>query len=304
MRRKTTAFFAILIIVIVAILAPVTSALADTAYYVSLGADLTDDQRAAVLELMDVSEDKLDQDTMVLVTNEDEHRYLDSVIDSSVIGSKALSSCKVVQRESGYGIHVVTYNITDISEGMFVNALATAGVEDADVVVAAPFPISGTAGLLGVMQAYSKMKGTVLQADLIEAASSELITTSEISELIGDRAATEKMIALAKQVIADRDLSDESEIRDVVTEIAAKLGYSLDEDEMNMAVKLMKRFSSMDLDSSALADQMETLYTAVAQGGIDLSQFGIDQSLIDRAKEEMPGIMSGLFDWFGSAFEG
>ncbi|MDO5702276.1 MAG: DUF1002 domain-containing protein [Lachnospiraceae bacterium] len=303
MRRKTTAFFAILIIVIVAILAPVTSALADTAYYVSLGADLTEDERAAVMELMDVTEDKLDQDTMVIVTNEDEHRYLDSVIDSSLIGSKALSSCKVVQRESGYGIHVVTYNITGISEGMFRNALATAGVEDADVVVAAPFPISGTAGLLGVMQAYSKMKGTVLQADLIEAATSELITTSEISELLGDSAATEQLIALAKQVIADRDLSDESEIRAVVTDIAAELGYALDENEMSLAVNLMKRLSSADLDASALAEQMEAIYSAAVSSGIDLSQFGIDQSLIDRAKEEMPGIMSGLLDWFGSAFE-
>ena len=74
MKRKTTAFFAILAIVVSVILAPVTSAVADTTSYVSLGADLTADERAEVLRLLDVSEDELDQDTLVIVTNEDEHR--------------------------------------------------------------------------------------------------------------------------------------------------------------------------------------------------------------------------------------
>ena len=163
MKRKTTAFFAVFAIVVIAILAPVSSALADTAAYVSLGADLSEEQRDVVLALLDVTEDELTQDNLVTVTNEDEHRYLDSVLDSSLIGTNALSSCKVIQRENGYGIHVVTYNINGISEGMFENALATAGLKDADVVVAAPSMISGTAALVGVMQAYSKMAGTVMQ---------------------------------------------------------------------------------------------------------------------------------------------
>ena len=302
MKRKTTAFFAILAIVVSVILAPVTSAVADTTSYVSLGADLTADERAEVLRLLDVSEDELDQDTLVIVTNEDEHRYLDSAVDSSLIGTKALSSCKVVQRENGSGIHVSTYNITGISDGMFENALATAGVQDADVVVAAPFPISGTAGLLGVMHAYAKMEGQVLQPEVIKAATTELLDAGKLSELLGDAGSTEQLVAIAKQVMAERNLSDENEVRALITEIAGGLGYELDESEMSLAVNLLRTASSLNLDPEMLAKQAGEIYAAAVEGGLDLSQFGVDQSLIDKVKEKMPGVVDDLFNWFGSAF--
>ena len=302
MRRKTTAFFAAFAIIVTAILWPVTSALADTTSYVSLGADLSTDQRAAVLSTLGVTEDELDQDTLVTVTNEDEHRFLDGILSSSVIGSRALSSCKVEQRESGYGIHVETHNITYVTPGMFENALATAGMKDADVVVAGPTPISGTAALVGAMQAYAKMRGTVLEPEVIEAATQELVTSGELAEFLGDSAKTEQLIAAAKQVVAEMDLENEAEIREVVTDIAGQLGYTLDESEMQMVVNLMRQLAVLDLDPETLAEQAQMIYQAAVAGGLDLSSFGIDAGTVERAKDEMPGIIGGLLNWFGSAF--
>ena len=79
--------------------------------YISLGADLKQDERAKVLELLGVTEDELKNYTVAEVTNKDEHKYLDGYLDASVIGSRALSSVLVVGKESGYGIKVKTQNI-------------------------------------------------------------------------------------------------------------------------------------------------------------------------------------------------
>ena len=260
----------------------VTSAMADSASYVCLGSDLTDEQRAEVLRLLGVSEDELDIDTLVTVTNEDEHRYLDGVLPDSVIGTRALSSCKVIQRENGHGIQVKTANISYLTEGMFQNALATAGMKDADVIVS----------------------GTVVQADLVEAATNELVTSGELAELLGDSGKTEQLIAAAKQIISEKDLSNEEEIRSTVTDLAGQLGYVLSEDEMSMVTGLMKQISSLDLDADALTQQALGIYEAAVNSGVDFSQFGIDSDTVDKAVEKAPGLIENLLGWFGSAFEG
>ena len=60
-------------------------------------------------------------------------------MDASVIGSRALSSVVVEKKEAGTGIKVKTQNITYCTTGMYQNALATAGLENAEIRVAGPF---------------------------------------------------------------------------------------------------------------------------------------------------------------------
>ena len=128
-----------------AVSADSTGSLSDT--YVSLGADLSSGERATVLNLLGLTEDDLKSCTVINVTNQEEHQYLDSYLSSSVIGTRAISSVKVVNKDKGNGINVTTQNISYCTDTMYQNALATAGVKDADVVVAGPFNVSGTAGL-------------------------------------------------------------------------------------------------------------------------------------------------------------
>ena len=130
--------------------------------YLSLGADLNKKEKATVLELLGVEEDELDEYTVVTVTNKDEHEYLDDYLSATVIGTRALSSVLVEKTDKGDGIDVTTKNITYCTEGMYQNALTTAGIEDADVVVAGPFNITGTAALVGAMNAYEDMTGETI----------------------------------------------------------------------------------------------------------------------------------------------
>ena len=63
--------------------------------FLSLGADLTKEQRKTVLSLLDVRENELSDYEVIEITNQDEHDYLDDYLSASVIGTKALSSVRV-----------------------------------------------------------------------------------------------------------------------------------------------------------------------------------------------------------------
>ena len=65
----------------------------------------------------------------------------------------------IEEADAGSGIEVETHNISFCSKEMYTNALVTAGISDAKVTVAGPFPISGTAALVGAMKAYGEMTG-------------------------------------------------------------------------------------------------------------------------------------------------
>lgn len=130
--------------------------------YLALGADLSEDQKNTVLSLMGIDPAQLGNYDVVTVSNSEEHQYLDAYIPSSQIGSKSWSSVVIVKKEKGNGINISTKNISYCTVGMYKNALVTAGIEDADIIVAGPKNISGTAALVGVFKAYQEMTGKEL----------------------------------------------------------------------------------------------------------------------------------------------
>jgi uncharacterized protein YpuA (DUF1002 family) len=265
----------------------------DTSYdrYISLGVDLTDSERAAVLNLLGVTEAELEQDYIVnYVTNDDEYAYLSDYLSASVIGSRALSSVKVVKTEEGSGITVSTHNISYCTSNMYTNALVTAGITDADVVVAGPFSISGTSALVGVMQAYEKMTGETLPDDNKDAAVNELVLTGELSESIGDTEAAANLIADLKQKVASGDIETDQEILDAIDQTASSLDITLTEDQKNQILDLLKKFASLDLDVNQLLDQAQGIYNKLEEMGIDT------QSIFDM----IVSFFQNILDWFRS----
>ena len=169
--------------------------------YLALGADLSESEKSTVLNLLGVDASQLDQYMIVTVTNADEHAYLDAYLDASVIGSRALSSVVVEKKEEGTGIKVKTSNISYCTTGMYQNALATAGLENAEVRVAGPFNISGTAALVGAMKAYGEMTGETINPENADAATEELVITSELGESLGEQEQAEALIGAVKDII-------------------------------------------------------------------------------------------------------
>ena len=138
--------------------------------YLALGADLSEDQLQVVLDKMGIAKEDLANYNVVYITNEEEHQYLDGYIDSSVIGTNALSCVMVKETDAGSGLRLTTVNINYCTINMYRNALITAGVENADILVVGPFPLSGTAALIGAMKAYEEMSGETLEEEAKTAA--------------------------------------------------------------------------------------------------------------------------------------
>ena len=254
--------------------------------YLSLGADLTEEQRATVLGLMGIDPAGLANYDVVYVTNQEEHQYLGAYIDASKIGNKAWSSIVIVDRKPGSGLNISTSNITYCTVGMYKNALATAGITDADIIVAGPKPISGTAALVGIFKAYGEMTGKAVDDTVIDAALNELVVTGELAASIEGltNEEVEEFIAYIKSVIAQNDFSDAENINKVIDEACEKYGVTLSDTERQQIVDLLLKITSLGIDLSGLVDYAESLYNSFRDGGGD-------------------GILSAIGDFFVSAFE-
>ena len=139
----------------------------ETKTVIALGADLSAEQKATVLGLMGITEEQLAGCEVIYITNDQEHQYLDSYLGSSVMLKKGTK---------GSGVNVTTKNINYCTTGMYRNALLTAGIQDTEVIVAAPTQISGTAALIGAVKAYEKMEATTIPDAALSSALNELIT--------------------------------------------------------------------------------------------------------------------------------
>lgn len=245
--------------------------------YLSLGADLSSEQKQKVLELLGVDSSKLDDYTVGQVTNEEEHKYLGSYLSNSVIGTKALSSVLVTKTAKDSGITVDTHNITYCTATMYCNALTTAGIEDADVVVAGPFNITGTAALVGTIKAYSDMTGEEVSAESVDAATNELVLTGELGDALAedngdDETAKEdagKLMALVKQKVVEDNLSSTKDIKDAIDDSCKELNLKLSDENKEKVAKLMGKISKLDLDTDTLKTQAKDLYNKLANLDID-----------------------------------
>ncbi len=232
--------------------------------YLSLGADLNSDQKAKVLSILGISESQLSNYDVSYVTNDEEHKYLDKYISSDKIGTRSLSSVVVMEGDSGSGIQVTTHNISYCTVGMYKNALVTAGVEDAEVIVAAPSNISGTAALVGVIKAYEVMTGDEVDEDNVDAALNELVITGDIAESSdADNETIEGVVAYVKEAVASGALEDEESIRNAIDEACEKYNVELTDDEEQQIVDLMLKISKLDLDPNKLVEQAQSIYDKV-----------------------------------------
>lgn len=239
--------------------------------FIAFGADLTGAQKNTVLGQMGISRGELADYETIQVTNKEEHEYLDAYLDKSVIGTRALSSVKIEEADAGSGIEVETHNVTFCTEEMYTNALATAGISDADVVVAAPFEISGTAALVGAMKAYGTMTGDVIDEDNADAATNELVVTGELGESLGkDKAA--QVVALVKDKVVGGDLSSDEDIKNAIDEAEDELDVHLTDEQKQKLKSLMDKINSLDLDVDNLKKQAQGIYDKLKDLDIDLDQ--------------------------------
>ena len=210
-----------------------------------IGANLDENQIASVYQLFNVKRGDVKEMT---VTNAEEREYLEGYVDESLIGTRSISCVYVELLAEGAGMDVTTSNITWCTPEMYISALATAGITDAKIVVAAPFEVSGTAALTGVYKAYEDLTGKKLD-DLAKAVSTqELTITGELANEIGEMDSTSIVNDLKMMLDETAQMTDE-EIKEQIIQIAATYNVNLTDNQINQLISLCRSLEGLDADA-------------------------------------------------------
>jgi len=209
-----------------------------------IGADLDPNQVAMVYANFGLRRGDVIELTM---TNAEERRYLEGFVDERVIGTRSISCVYVELLPEGSGMSVTTSNVTWCTGDMYVSALATAGITDARILVAAPFAVSGTAALSGVYKAYEDMTGTSLDDMAKLVSTQELTVTGDLAQQIGSMDSTSIVSELKLMLNETRNMSDE-EIRSIIIDIAGRYNVSLTDTQINQLISLCRSLEGLNPD--------------------------------------------------------
>lgn len=219
---------------------------------VTLGANLTPVQRQQVVQTIAPKHAQ-----MLTITHQDEERLLSGVAPQSQIGTRAISSSAVIIKPAGSGLAVRTYNITWVTPAMYANALATAGVKDAKVVVDAPFAVSGTAALAGILTAYQSASGSPISFSQQQTAAKEMVATGDLGDQIGSKSTAATLVLRVKNVVVNRRLMSADSIRPVVVSEANQLHVTLNDTQINTITQLMVSVAHFSLNGGTLQSQLK-----------------------------------------------
>ncbi len=209
-----------------------------------IGADLTEEQVAAVYQNFGVTRGSVIE---LRVTNQEERQYLEGYVDASVIGTRSISCVYVELLPAGSGMNVSTANISWCTPEMYLSALATAGITDAKIIVAAPFAVSGTAALTGVYKAYEDMTGQKL-SELAKAVSTqELTVTGELAEEVGNMDSMSIVNDLKLMLDETRNMTDQ-ELKDQIIAIAREYSVNLTDNQIQQLIDLCRQLEKLDTD--------------------------------------------------------
>ena len=210
-----------------------------------IGADLSDEQVEAVYGMFGIRRGEAIE---LKMTNAEERTYLEGYVDNSLIGTRSISCVYVELLPEGSGMSVTTSNINWCTGEMYISALATAGITDASIIVAAPFEVSGTAALSGVYKAYEDMTGKKLD-DLAKLVSTqELTVTGELAAEIGAMDSTAIVNDLKMMLDVTQTMTDD-EIRAEIREIASRYNVNLTNTQVEQLLSLCRSLEGLDADS-------------------------------------------------------
>jgi len=250
MNRKKWAVLVLSLLLLLPIRAFADAATGDM--IITLGENLTDEQKKLLLTEMKAPDDA----EIITVSNKEEHQYLGSYISKALIGTRAISSSAITIADAGSGIEVTTKNINWVTDEMYINALITAGVKDADIYVTAPIEVSGTAALTGLIKAYEVSTDTEIPEDVKQAANEEMVQTANLGEEIGtDKASA--LMAKIKEKIAENKPSTDADMEKIIDDAASELNITLTDIQKQTLMDFFNKLKELDINWNQVGDQLQ-----------------------------------------------
>lgn len=277
------------------ILGNVTPVFADVANVVTLGANLTDEQKQIVLDYFGVKENEV---VVLEVNNQEERKYLEGIAPEAQIGTRTYSCAYVQPTKKGSAINVKTVNLTYVTSSMIASTLTTCGITDANVVAMTPLSggVSGTGALTGIMKAFEDATGEPLDEEKKEIASEELVITGDLGEDIGQDKATGVINDIKTEIIKN-NTQDTIQIADTINNVTNNYNITLTPEQQQQLESLMAKVAAQDYDYKEMKDALNSVKDVVNQ---KLDEMGekVSTGVIDSIKEWF----TGIGDWFTGLF--
>ncbi|BDS15884.1 DUF1002 domain-containing protein [Clostridium perfringens] len=282
-----------------------TTVFADTKEVVTLGANLNSTQKQEMFKEFGVKPN----DVKVITMNVNEIR--EQLGLPKIVGEfkgNAYSSAFVKLEEKGYGIKVKTNNLTEVTKTMLSNALLTSGVTDADVIATAPFPVTGTSALAGVLQAFEKATGENIPVENKEVARQELSITNNLAKAknsegqdIGRDGASAIVNQAKEEVIKDKPKNDK-EVGEIVNNITNNYNIKLTPTQEQELVGLLANINSLGLDYSNLKAELDNISNNIQEVLKENGQELKESGTLDRILNKILGVCTDIKNWFISHF--
>ena len=253
--------------------------MADSVKVVTLGADLSQDQKNTMMKYFNVDSNQVQ---ILTITNQDERDHLSAYVPLEQIGTRTVSCAYVKPTQSG-GIKVRTANLNWVTCNMIATSLSTSGVKNCEVVAACPFEVSGTGALTGIQMAYETATGEQLDSTKKELATEEMVVTGNLADEVGKNDATTVMNNSKMQVIKD-NVQNADEIYNIVVNVAQQNNVNLDSDQINKIVELLKQIAQQDYNYDDVKATLEQ---------VDQNTSGDSGELGDIADEEDDTVNAG-----------
>ena len=234
---------------------------------VVIGADLSESEIETVYDAFGIDRGYV---TEMTVTNADERKYLEGMVDESLIGTKSISCVYIEALGEGEGLDVSVKNISWCTPDMYMNAMVTAGITDANVKIVAPFSVSGTAALTGIYKAYEDITGEKLDEDAKLVGTKELTITAELADEIGSADSTAIVNELKLMLDETKNMTDD-ELREQIKKIAAEYDVTLTDSQIDRLIELCRSMEKLDISElKAKVEEVQQYLKdiAAAQGSV------------------------------------
>lgn len=277
------------------VLGSITPAYADGANVVTLGTNLSAEQKQMVLNYFGVKENEV---VILEVNNQEERKYLEGVATEAQLGTRTYSCAYVQPTSKGNGLNVKTVNLTYVTSSMIASTLTTCGITDANVIAMTPLSggVSGTGALTGIMKAFEDATGKPLDEEKKEIASEELVITGDLGENIGQDKATGVINDIKTEIIKN-NTQDNIQIADTINNITNNYNVTLTPEQQEKLENLMTKVSEQDYDYKEMKDALNSVKDVVNE---KLNSIGekVPTTLINSVKQWF----TGIGDWFANLF--
>lgn len=275
----------------------------------SFGSSLNQREEAALRDYFGVS----DEMEAIYVDNETAIKQLGLAPDALDDYKGGWYSSAYVKLTDQGGINVSSKNVSLVTNEMFANALITSGILNCEVIVSAPFMVTGESALAGILAGAEEIMGESLSEENKIVAKEEIDTTLEIADEILNNPDNEinsssDSSTVASGIINDikqqviKDSPNSTQIEQIIVNVTNNYGVDLSEESTERIANLMEDVNKLDIDYKDIKETMKNIGDSISESlkeaGVKLKESGV----LEKIGNWFVDLVRGIGEWIKGLF--